>query len=91
MPLAPQPLLPANPGAHSTYNGMWDAADRELRNLALTEADPAMQPDPKSPQAQFEHYAVLYIKYIQIFKRLSLAYDQVRERGARAPPLSAAR
>jgi hypothetical protein len=34
-------------------------------------------PNPKDVEASREHFGVLYIKFIQIFKKLSMAYDQM--------------
>jgi hypothetical protein len=62
---------------HSTFNTAWDDCDRQLRDLTSLEADPDLQPAVTDREASLEYYALLYIRYIQIFKNLSDAYDQM--------------
>lgn len=48
----------------------------EDNTLDVAEGD---EPPPPPPQATimeaFQHFACLYIKYVQIFKRLEMCYD----------------
>lgn len=64
--------------SHDHYNRVWDRADVEIRDLLEYEAstDPALVPGADY-ESKFNHLAGLYIRYIQIFKNVSVAYDQL--------------
>ncbi|XP_054458970.1 dynein regulatory complex protein 11 [Anoplopoma fimbria] len=61
----------------STYNKLWGDAQLELTRL-LTEELPA---EPRRPEKDrvvfFQRLAMLYVRYIQIFRQLEKVYDQV--------------
>lgn len=60
----------------STYTGLNEQVHIEDNTLNVAEGD---EPPPPPPQATimeaFQHFACLYIKYVQIFKRLEMCYD----------------
>ncbi|XP_075944730.1 dynein regulatory complex protein 11 [Anarhichas minor] len=60
-----------------TYNQLWADAQLELSRL-LTEELPA---EPRRPEKDrvvfFQRLAMLYVRYIQIFRQLEEVYDQV--------------
>ncbi|KAJ3321918.1 Dynein regulatory complex protein 11 [Boothiomyces sp. JEL0866] len=60
-----------------TYNKFWNDALISLREMELYEnpEDPALQ--VKDQPVAFQHMAVLYIKYIQLFRKLEDSYDQL--------------
>ncbi|KAL6459341.1 hypothetical protein MHYP_G00328130 [Metynnis hypsauchen] len=63
--------------SHSTYNKLWGEAHEELSSL-LTQELPA---EPLRPERDrvvfFQRLATLYVRYVQIFRQLEEAYDQV--------------
>ncbi|KAJ8301907.1 hypothetical protein KUTeg_020894 [Tegillarca granosa] len=63
--------------SHSTYNKQWSDAQSALMDLLQQE----MPPEPPKPErdrlAAFQLLATMYIKYIQIFRRLEQSYDQI--------------
>ncbi|XP_044056218.1 dynein regulatory complex protein 11 isoform X2 [Siniperca chuatsi] len=60
-----------------TYNQLWADAQLELSRL-LTEELPAEPPRPEKDRVVFfQRLAMLYVRYIQIFRQLEKAYDQV--------------
>ncbi|KAJ1457758.1 hypothetical protein M885DRAFT_514814 [Pelagophyceae sp. CCMP2097] len=68
--------------SNATYNALWGEAMSELTEQVHLE-DPALidgaeQTEPHRPTSivqTFQHLACLYIKYLQIFKRLETCYD----------------
>uniref|UniRef100_A0A4W6FG33 Zgc:153738 n=1 Tax=Lates calcarifer TaxID=8187 RepID=A0A4W6FG33_LATCA len=60
-----------------TYNELWADAQLELSRL-LTEELPAEPPRPEKDRVVFfQRLAMLYVRYIQIFRQLEKVYDQV--------------
>nr|XP_023688535.1 IQ and AAA domain-containing protein 1 [Paramormyrops kingsleyae] len=63
--------------SHSTYNKIWADAQMELKSL-LTHELPAEPLRPEKDRVMFfQRLAVLYVRYIQIFRHLEEAYDQI--------------
>ena len=68
--------------SNATYNGLWSEAISELTEQVHLE-DPSLMDDGEAPEPHrptsivqtFQHLACLYIKYLQIFKRLETCYD----------------
>ncbi|KAJ3302620.1 Dynein regulatory complex protein 11 [Kappamyces sp. JEL0829] len=61
--------------SNSTYNKYWAEANTAFHELQLYEkpADPGLQ--MKDREGAFQHMAVLYVKYIQLYRKLEDAYD----------------
>uniref|UniRef100_UPI0037E85F5E dynein regulatory complex protein 11 isoform X1 n=2 Tax=Semicossyphus pulcher TaxID=241346 RepID=UPI0037E85F5E len=60
-----------------TFNQVWADAQLELSRL-LTEELPAEPPRPEKDRVVFfQRLALLYVRYIQIFRQLEKVYDQV--------------
>jgi len=53
------------------------AAEAAAAMADATAEGVAGQPDPADKEASREHFGLLYIKFIQIFKKLATAYDQM--------------
>jgi len=63
--------------SHSCYNHIWNDAQSSINDLLEIEI-PAVPPKPEKDRiAAFQQLAVMYIKYIQIFRKLEECYDQV--------------
>nr|XP_015209578.1 PREDICTED: IQ and AAA domain-containing protein 1-like isoform X3 [Lepisosteus oculatus] len=63
--------------SHRTYNKLWADAHVELSSL-LTQELPAQPQGPEKDRVVFfQRVATLYVRYIQIFRSLEVAYDQV--------------
>merc|ERR1711935_296535 len=63
--------------SHSYYNKQWQEAQAALVDL-LQQEMPAEPPKPERDRlAAFQLLATMYIKYIQIFRRLEQSYDQI--------------
>ncbi|MBN3281502.1 DRC11 protein, partial [Polyodon spathula] len=61
----------------STYNKMWAHAHLDLTSL-LTQEMPEMPPPlEKDRVVFFQRVATLYVRYVQIFRRLESGYDQM--------------
>lgn len=68
--------------SNATYNRLWAEAVSELTEQVHLE-DPSLIDGSEAPEAHrptsivqtFQHLACLYIKYLQIFKRLEKCYD----------------
>ncbi|KAF3835139.1 hypothetical protein F7725_027697 [Dissostichus mawsoni] len=59
------------------YNELWADAQLALSRL-LTEELPAEPPRPEKDRVVFfQRLAMLYVRYIQIFRQLEEVYDQV--------------
>ena len=61
----------------STYNKQWTEAQMALDDLIQVENPPEPPKPEKDRLAAFQLLATMYIKYIQIFRRLEGCYDQV--------------
>ncbi|XP_072536868.1 dynein regulatory complex protein 11 isoform X2 [Salminus brasiliensis] len=63
--------------SHSTYSKLWSEAQEELSSL-LTQELPA---EPLRPERDrvvfFQRLATLYVRYVQIFRQLEEAFDQI--------------
>ncbi|KAL7884540.1 hypothetical protein AOLI_G00073100 [Acnodon oligacanthus] len=63
--------------SHSTYSKLWGEAHEELSSL-LTQELPV---EPLRPERDrvvfFQRLATLYVRYVQIFRQLEEAYDQI--------------
>ncbi|XP_022525969.2 dynein regulatory complex protein 11 [Astyanax mexicanus] len=63
--------------SHSLYSKLWSGAQEELGSL-LTQELPA---EPLRPERDrvvfFQRLATLYVRYVQIFRQLEEAYDQI--------------
>jgi len=63
--------------SHSTYNRQWHVSQSFLTDQLEIEC-PAEPPKPERDRiAAFQNLAVMYIKYIQIFRKLEECYDQI--------------
>ncbi|KAM4698591.1 dynein regulatory complex protein 11 [Rhinophrynus dorsalis] len=63
--------------SHTFYNKMWVEAQQTLGYL-LQQEMPDVPPKPeKDRMAAAQQLGTLYIRYIQIFRNLELAYDQI--------------
>ena len=63
--------------SHAAYNIQWADAQTDINDLLEIEV-PAEPAKPEHDRiAVFQHLAVMYIKYIQIFRKLEECYDQV--------------
>lgn len=61
----------------STYNKLWASAQSELDSL-LTQEIPAQTARPERDRVVFfQRLATLYVRYVQIFRHLEEAYDQI--------------
>ncbi|NXG93162.1 DRC11 protein, partial [Stercorarius parasiticus] len=60
----------------STYNKMWTDAQRDLDIQLRREREEFLQPEKDRVKA-FKTLAVSYIKYMQIFRNLEMAHDQL--------------
>ena len=70
--------------SNATYSSLWGecmAALTEQVHLEDPSISSATSEVPAAPQASitqaFQHYSCLYIKYLQIFKRLENCYDSM--------------
>ncbi|XP_039609173.1 dynein regulatory complex protein 11 isoform X2 [Polypterus senegalus] len=63
--------------ARSTYNMMWNDAHLELENILIQETSEKPHSPEKDRMVFFQQLATLYVRYIQIFRRLETAYDQM--------------
>ncbi|KAI9336953.1 hypothetical protein BDR26DRAFT_864270 [Obelidium mucronatum] len=60
---------------HLTKN--WNSAHQQLLDQIEYETPKDVVMAPKDRETAFQHLAVLYIKYIQAFRKLEVAYDQL--------------
>lgn len=71
--------------AHAHYNLLWQKAMEELSELIEVENPPpqydangrVIPERPMSWNAAHRHYALLYIKYLQVFRKLEKCHDQI--------------
>ncbi|XP_061463641.1 dynein regulatory complex protein 11 isoform X2 [Rhineura floridana] len=63
--------------SHNTYNKMWAEAQESLNGLLQKETEEKSQRPPKDHLVVFQMLATFYIKYVQIFRNLEAAYDQI--------------
>ena len=62
---------------HRTFNDYWLQANEALKSRLVYESSTDAAVAPKDAPSAYQHLAVLYVKYIQIFKKLEVAYDQM--------------
>uniref|UniRef100_A0A8C9ZSF7 IQ motif containing with AAA domain 1 like n=1 Tax=Sander lucioperca TaxID=283035 RepID=A0A8C9ZSF7_SANLU len=63
--------------SNTTYNQLWTDAQLELGRLLMEEL-PTEPPRPEKDRVVFfQRLAMLYVRYIQIFRQLEKVYDQV--------------
>lgn len=63
--------------SHSAYNEIWHSTNVELNNLLEVEL-PKEKPKPeKDKLVAFQKFAIMYIRYVLIFKKLEECYDQI--------------
>ncbi|KAJ0032484.1 hypothetical protein NQD34_002565, partial [Periophthalmus magnuspinnatus] len=60
-----------------TYNQLWADAQSELTQLLAAELPPEPLRPEKDRVVFFQRLAVLYVRYLQVFRDLEIAYDQV--------------
>ncbi|PAA67765.1 hypothetical protein BOX15_Mlig006146g1 [Macrostomum lignano] len=63
--------------SHITYNKEWREAQQALADLFENEKPPEAQKPEKDKVAFFQFLATMYIKYIQILRKLEACYDQI--------------
>ncbi|KAK3595612.1 hypothetical protein CHS0354_009573 [Potamilus streckersoni] len=63
--------------SHSTYNKQWAEAQSAIMDLLQQELPAEPRKPEKDRLAAFQFLATMYIKYIQIFRRLEQCYDQI--------------
>ena len=85
--------------SNDTYNAQWEASINDVYEQALLE-DPTLLDDPTKPPAQpagtapvsiataFNHFARLYIKYMQTYKKLESCYHNMVHPQKRADVLA---
>ncbi|KAF7243751.1 Dynein regulatory complex protein 11 [Varanus komodoensis] len=61
----------------STYNKIWAEAQESLNSLLQKEIEEKSQRPVKDRVVVFQMLATFYIKYVQIFRNLETAYDQI--------------
>uniref|UniRef100_A0A3B4AG58 AAA+ ATPase domain-containing protein n=1 Tax=Periophthalmus magnuspinnatus TaxID=409849 RepID=A0A3B4AG58_9GOBI len=60
-----------------TYNQLWADTQSELTQLLAAELPPEPLRPEKDRVVFFQRLAVLYVRYLQVFRDLEIAYDQV--------------
>nr|XP_014431162.1 dynein regulatory complex protein 11 isoform X2 [Pelodiscus sinensis] len=63
--------------SHFTYNKMWAEAQESLNSLLQREIEDKLPKPQKDRVTVFQTLATFYIKYVQIFRNLETAYDQI--------------
>nr|XP_060639927.1 dynein regulatory complex protein 11 isoform X1 [Anolis sagrei ordinatus] len=63
--------------SHNTYNKIWADAQESLNSLLQKEIEEKSQRPLKDRLVVFQMLATFYIKYVQIFRNLEAAYDQI--------------
>ncbi|XP_042301941.1 LOW QUALITY PROTEIN: dynein regulatory complex protein 11 [Sceloporus undulatus] len=63
--------------SHTTYNKIWADAQESLNSLLQKEIEEKSQKPLKDRLVVFQMLATFYIKYVQIFRNLEAAYDQI--------------
>uniref|UniRef100_M3XIE1 Zgc:153738 n=1 Tax=Latimeria chalumnae TaxID=7897 RepID=M3XIE1_LATCH len=63
--------------SHRAYNKMWSEAHLTLNDLLAKEALLESAPPQKDRMIFYQTVATLYVRYIQIFRKLESAYDQL--------------
>ncbi|XP_036622683.1 dynein regulatory complex protein 11 [Trichosurus vulpecula] len=69
-------LVHHNLHGRQTYNKMWGDAQEALNCLLEGESEKALEP-PQDQVVIFQMLATFYVKYVQIFRNLENAYDQM--------------
>ncbi|XP_054836723.1 dynein regulatory complex protein 11 [Eublepharis macularius] len=63
--------------SHTTYNKIWAEAQLSLNGLLQREMEEKSQRPTKDRLLVFQMLGTFYIKYVQIFRNLEAAYDQI--------------
>ncbi|KAI8929927.1 hypothetical protein BC831DRAFT_441619 [Entophlyctis helioformis] len=63
--------------SNATYNRYWAEANQVLYGQLEYESPADQSLQPKDREFAFQHLALLYIRYIQIYRKLEDAYDQM--------------
>ncbi|XP_053139125.1 dynein regulatory complex protein 11 isoform X6 [Hemicordylus capensis] len=63
--------------SHNSYNKIWAEAQESLNGLLQKEIEGKSQKPLKDRMVVFQMLATFYIKYVQIFRNLEAAYDQI--------------
>lgn len=63
--------------SHSTYNIQWNEAQGQIKELLEFEVSPEAQKPDTDRISAFQTVAVLYIKYIQVFRKLEECFYQI--------------
>ncbi|XP_053218774.1 dynein regulatory complex protein 11 [Podarcis raffonei] len=63
--------------SHNTYNKMWAEAQESLNCLLQKEIEEKSHKPLKDRQVVFQMLGTFYVKYVQIFRNLEAAYDQI--------------
>ncbi|XP_048362194.1 dynein regulatory complex protein 11 [Sphaerodactylus townsendi] len=63
--------------SHNTYNKMWVEAQLSLNGLLQKEMEEKSQKPIKDRLVVFQMLGTFYVKYVQIFRNLEAAYDQI--------------
>ncbi|ELU03195.1 hypothetical protein CAPTEDRAFT_153643 [Capitella teleta] len=63
--------------SHSYYGRQWSEAQAALSDLLQQESPPDPPKPEKDRLAAFQLLATMYIKYVQIFRKLEHSYDQI--------------
>uniref|UniRef100_H2YYL2 IQ motif containing with AAA domain 1 n=1 Tax=Ciona savignyi TaxID=51511 RepID=H2YYL2_CIOSA len=63
--------------SYSTYNQFWKEANSTINDLLVQEIPAEPLKPEKDRLTVFQKLATLYIKYVQIFRKLESSYDQV--------------
>jgi len=63
--------------SHSTYNNQWHSAQKKLNELIVQECSE----EPHKPELDrnlvYQKLATLFVKYVQVFRKLEECYDQI--------------
>ncbi|XP_033028258.1 dynein regulatory complex protein 11 isoform X2 [Lacerta agilis] len=63
--------------SHNTYNKMWAEAQESLNCLLQKEIEEKSHKPLKDRPVVFQMLGTFYVKYVQIFRNLEAAYDQI--------------
>lgn len=65
--------------SHVAYNQQWHETHKKLNNLLIQElpAEPEKVKPEKNTAVVYQNLATLFIKYVQIFRKLEECYDQI--------------
>lgn len=58
--------------SNATFNKYWAEANKELADQLEYESPKDPNLTPKDRETAFQHLAVLYVRYIQVFRKLEV-------------------